>query len=626
MWAVALLVVALGACGKKQPVAELTKADGPVERQAGTGAWATASIGTKYYLGDAARTADGGAQLTVTGGAATIAMQPRTILRFGGTKEDSQIAVELGSVALTGTGEYGLDVGDVKLSGGTVRIAARAGGGSTVTLDVGDAVLTTRTGETIQLELGASLDVGDVVVVRNPPDAAVVDAPVADAAEPPSDAVEPVAGDSVLEVTGKKVELLPPGETKWQALPAGPGALAKGAKLRVGKGSSAKITAGGTTLDLTGGARMALTGDGVLFLETGVGRASVPAATKGKVGVPGGEVAIEGTAQAGAEARIDVNGREARVTVARGGARLVGTGGGVLEMNRGETATIAKVGTIRVIESIPSFYDFAVSVGASVQLHDPKGATAVQFKFGGKCPEGGFVEMDKNSRFQTSKVSGGKDAANMMVTAGTWAYRLRCTKGGGDSGSVGGGRIVVLRDSGNRPIPKKAATNEIRADGRTWTVGYQSVLPSIAVPTKGTGGTFKLHVATGGAEKVYQGPGPKIVIPAKDLSEDHTYTFWLEKDGVKDPKVSSLKFEFDNTTPQVYIQDPVNGRPWGDEILVRGAVLEGWSASVNDANIPIDAKRLFKVRVPKPTDARALAIKLSHPQRGVRYYLRRGGK
>ncbi|HVK88794.1 MAG TPA: hypothetical protein VM513_31960, partial [Kofleriaceae bacterium] len=192
MRAVALLVVALGACGKKQPVAELTTADGPVERQAGTGAWATASIGTKYYLGDAARTADGGAQLTVTGGAATIAMQPRTILRFGGTKEDSQIAVELGSVALTGTGEYGLDVGDVKLSGGTVRIAARAGGGSTVTLDVGDAVLTTRTGETIQLELGASLDVGDVVVVRNPPDAGVVDAPVADAAveDAPSDAVE----------------------------------------------------------------------------------------------------------------------------------------------------------------------------------------------------------------------------------------------------------------------------------------------------------------------------------------------------------------------------------------------------------------------------------------------------
>jgi hypothetical protein len=30
--------------------------------------------------------------------------------------------------------------------------------------------------------------------------------------------------------------------------------------------------------------------------------------------------------------------------------------------------------------------------------------------------------------------------------------------------------------------------------------------------------------------------------------------------------------------------------------------------------------------VPPPTDALALAIRLSHPQRGVHYYLRRGGK
>ncbi|MDX2089644.1 MAG: hypothetical protein SFX73_17445 [Kofleriaceae bacterium] len=617
------LLLALAACGKKQPIAELTKADGPVERQPGTGAWTAALVGTKYFLGDAARTADGGAELVITGGAARIAMQPHTVLRFGGSKEANQIAVELGAVDLMGSGQYGLDVGDVKLTGGTVRIAAKAGGGSTVTLQMGDAVVTSRSGQTFDLDIGGSIDLGDVVV-RTVADAQVVDAAVAvvDAAEP--DAAPPIADGASFAVTGKKVEILLPGETKWQALPEGAGALAKGAKIRLGAGSTAKLTSNGTTLDMAGSSRAGLSETGALMFETGSARASVPPSITGKVGVPGGEVVLEGTAQAGAEARLDVNGREAEVAVLRGGARLVGSGGGTLELNRGETASVAKVGTIRVVEAIPGFYDFQLAVGNSALIHDPKGNTAIQFSFGGKCAEGGFIEMDRNAKFQTAKVSSGKDGANMMVGAGSWSYRLRCTKGGGDTGAVASGRVTVLRDGGNRPIPKNAATNEIRADGRPWTVSYQSVLPSIAVPTKGTGGVFKLHVASGGTSKVYEGKGPKIVIPSKDLAEGNTYTFWLEKDGVKDPKVSSFKFEFDNTTPQVYIQEPVNGKPWAEEILVRGAVLAGWSASVNDANIPIDAQRRFTVRVPKPTAARALSIRLSHPQRGVHYYLRRG--
>lgn len=619
-----VLLLALAACSKKAALAELTKADGPVDRQAGAGAWSSAPVGTKYYLGDAARTADGAAQLSVTGGAATLAMEPRTILRFGGTKDASQLLVELGAVSLTGSGSYGLDVGDVKLTGGTVRITAKAGGGSTLTLEMGDAVLTTRTGQTFDLDVGGTLELGDVIVRATPDAAPPVDAQVAEVdAAPPVDAPE-VTGGATIEVTGKKVEVLAPGDTKWKALAAGAGALAQGAKVRVGAGSGATIVANGTTLELGGGARMALTEQGTLFLELGDARAAVPAATTGSIGVPGGEVALEGTATSGAEARIALGARGAKVTVTRGGAKLVGSSGGVLAMNRGESATLAKAGTIRVVEAIPSYFDFPVSVGGSVVIHDPKGATAVQFAFDGKCPDGGFIEMDKSSQFRTAKVSSGKDTANMMVPSGTWLYRLRCNKGGGDSGSVGGGRVRVMRDSGSRPLPKKPATNTIPVTGQTITIGYQSELPSIAIPTKGDG-VYKLHVATGGAEKVYTGSG-KIVIPSKDLAEENTYTFWLEKNGVKDPKVSGFKFEFDNTTPQVYIQAPVNGVAWGDQILVRGSVLTGWSAAINGTPIPMDAQRRFKITVDKPTAAKALAIKLSHPQRGVHYYLRRGAK
>jgi hypothetical protein len=55
---------------------------------------------------------------------------------------------------------------------------------------------------------------------------------------------------------------------------------------------------------------------------------------------------------------------------------------------------------------------------------------------------------------------------------------------------------------------------------------------------------------------------------------------------------------------------------------VRGAVLPGWSAAVEEVAIPIDKQRRFAAKVGLP-DGKALAIRLSHPQRGVHYYLRR---
>ena len=87
-------------------------------------------------------------------------------------------------------------------------------------------------------------------------------------------------------------------------------------------------------------------------------------------------------------------------------------------------------------------------------------------------------------------------------------------------------------------------------------------------------------------------------------------------------KVSTLTIDFDQTAPQVHIELPINGKPWGTDIDVKGSVLPGWSAVVNGAPIQLDKTRRFIARVGAPS-GNALAIKLSHPQRGVHYYLRR---
>ncbi len=613
-------LLAFGCGGKKgSAIAKLTKKDGPVDRQQGDSDWKQADVGTEFFIGDAARTADGGAGLEVIGGA-QIAMQPHTVLRFGGKDGNSRIAVELGAIDLTGSGNYALDGGDVKLSKGTVRISAKPGGKNTIELTIGAATVSSVDGGSINLEVGKVIDLGLDVTVTT------IDAGVADAAvvvDAPIDAPEVARSDeATIEVTGKKAEIQGPGETAWKPLPAGAGVLAKGATIRLGNGTTARLTASGTALDMAGGARAKLGDDSVFAIESGAARASVAPKTEGKVAIPGGAVALKNT-PTGSEVRVDVNTREAKVTGTRGAAKLTGSGGGELEMNRGETATLAKNGTIRVIEAIPSYFDFRLSVGETVTIHDPKGAAAVQFSFGGKCSEGGFIEMDRDARFRTAKVSGGKDQANLSIGPGSWAYRLRCTTASGDSAAVGSGRIALVRDAGTRTL-LKPVTNDIDTDGRNYSLGYQSSIPNFAVRIKGEGGPFVLHMATGGTEETFAGPGPKITVPGEKLKEG-TYTYWIDRNGVKDPKVSTLKIYFDNTAPQVYIQSPQYGKAWGDaDIDVRGAVLPGWVAAVEGVAIPMDKQLRFIAKVAKPP-GKALAIKLSHPKRGVHYYLRRGG-
>ena len=64
------LALVLSCGGKKgTAIAKLTKQDGPVDRQQGEGDWKAADVGAEFFIGDAARTADGGAGLEVVGGA-----------------------------------------------------------------------------------------------------------------------------------------------------------------------------------------------------------------------------------------------------------------------------------------------------------------------------------------------------------------------------------------------------------------------------------------------------------------------------------------------------------------------------------------------------------------------------
>jgi hypothetical protein len=620
-------VLLLGACSKGPSViAELTKAEGPVERQDGGAAWRAAELGTRYYIGDAARTAEGAATLEI-GGGAQIVMQGHTVLRFGGKAGERKISVEAGAIDLAGTGSYSLDIGDVTLSrNGKVRITSRGGGRSSVELTIGEAQVATN-GQTFDLAVGKPVDVDGAAKV--PADAGVRAArpPAADAGEPPPDvavdAVDAVAeavSDATIEVTGRRAELLAPGAATWQPLPAGAGKLARGSAIRLGAGTTARLGAGGTALELAGGARARLGDDGAFALELGAARAAA-AAEPATIAVPGGRVELGGSPRAPAEARLEITGHETKIAMLRGGAKLTGGSGASLAMTRGESASLTRAGQIRVIEAIPSYFDLRAVAGESLTIHDPRPPTAVQFQFDGKCPGGGIIEVDRDPRFRTAKLSSGHDFANVMVGSGAWSYRLRCTANGAEGSAVASGRVTAIRDDGRRPLPKNQGINDIDADGRNYRISYQSAIPNLAVHVKTPGRLHRLHLAAAGKEQTFDSSTPSITVPGAQLHEG-TYTYWVDRDGVKQDKVSTLTIDFDQTAPQVYIELPINGQPWTGELEVRGAVLPGWAAAVGAISIPVDRQRRFTAKVGIPAGS-ALAIRLSHPQRGVHYYLRR---
>jgi hypothetical protein len=638
-WLLALGVLAQLAqlSGCKDPpavLAELVAASGPVERAARQAAdqpqgWGSAALGTRFFLGDAARTGDGTAQLQL-GDGQRLDMEAHTVLRFGQRADAAagnatgkrQLLVELGAIEIAGDGDYPFDLGEISVErNGGVRITAAAAG-SRVQLLVGQASIRTSGGALTKLEPGVAVDFSEIEIRSLPRDAAARP----DAAATPdaggaidasADAAAAGQGDVVVDLSGA-IEIRRAGEKAWKPAPLDTRALEPGAQLRVVKGT-ATLGNGTLTVELSRGGVVAVGPQAGLALLGGGAAVRAAPDRGGTLALPGGGLSFP-IQPRGASAEVAAGSRDSRVRVTAGTAALLGRESR-LEMRRGESALLARTGALRVLVVVPEVHDVAITAGESPTIHDGKGAAAVQFRFGEKCPNGGVVELDRSSSFRSPAVSAGEGSANLLVAAGSYSYRLRCDEGGRDGRAVASGRLSVVRDSGRRPLPPAPPPFQLDADGRTYRVGYQGAIPTMNVVWKGaTGSGFTLRVAHAGKDQSFSSSDPFYSIPGARLAEG-TYTVWFEKSGARS-KVSTLIIDFDNTAPAVYIDRPDDGAVWpSGELEVAGAVLPGWSVSVDGVALPLDKQRRFRASVPVP--AGALPILVSHPQRGVHYYLRR---
>jgi hypothetical protein len=434
--------------------------------------------------------------------------------------------------------------------------------------------------------------------------------PAIDAAPPP-----PTAALAVT-ITGGKAQLRPTADGAWAAAPAGPAELVTGGALKLGKGTSAVATGTGLELTLSAGAELGAGGDPFATVRAGKAAAALSEAGQ-RLAVPGATIGRSGASPAGAN--VDVTSKITTLTATRGAVDVIGAAG-KMTLQRGESVTIGRDGTIDMLYDVPDYYDLQVDAGESFTVHDPKGTTAIRVAWGARCGGDGDVEIARGGDFAGARRSGGATGANLMVPSGSWRYRVKC-----DDGQVAAsGSISVRRDDGRRPLPAKPGTNPVDADGRDYRVVYQNLIPSIEFRWRNvTGNGFRLHLGAGKKARVITSASPKVVVPGKDLS-DGTYPFYFERSSGGPPsKTSKLIIEFDNAAPAASLDLPRNGEAFGGAVAIKGVALPGWSASVDGKDLSVDRQGRFSGSVAPPSGAAALAILLSNPQRGKHYYLRR---
>ena len=294
-------------------------------------------------------------------------------------------------------------------------------------------------------------------------------------------------------------------------------------------------------------------------------------------------------------------------------------------------------------DMIPAYAHFTIDAGESPVIYIPRlpppsqPPLAVGVRLGQRCAAtGGYalMEVSPSRRFGRGVVrSHGKGKLNIaLARARTYHYRLRCAPSDAIADAakevVEAGSIQLVRDRGTRRLARAAPRNTIDADGRKYTVLYQNRLPQITFrwPNAPEAGRYVLQLQRDRRRaQTIDLSAPSYRLDPGELPEGH-YRYFFTAGGRRSPG-SELRIEFDNAAPSAYLREPQPAQPWtGDTLNISGGALPGWAVSIAGMPVATDRQGRFEYQLPLPHASSTIAVRLSHPQRGVRYYLRQRGQ
>ena len=266
--------------------------------------------------------------------------------------------------------------------------------------------------------------------------------------------------------------------------------------------------------------------------------------------------------------------------------------------------------------------DILLSAGESPRIHTVRAPVNVAFSTRGLCRNGGVLKHGKKNYAFTAN-----QPAVFSANPGYSQYAIRCT--GDPSGNPrhadAEGRVHIILDRGKIRLVHTPPVSTVLMDGRTYSVYYQSRLPIIRVkwPTAPKGSRFTLRV-TGDDSKTLGLSVPQHTFSAGDLKEGTLqFTFVEENSGARSRR-TTLKILFDNVSDKAILMAPAEGSfENGATVPVRGIAMVGWQVSVPTGKVTMTGSGQFEGTVHHQNGYRAIWLRLSHPGRGVHYYIRR---
>lgn len=615
-------------------VGELVRKSGNVQRDfsAQRQSWKQAELGTEFRLGDGLWLRGAGESAIRLQGGQQLEMQADTILRFGAVELGSgQFEVSEGEAVLTvGSSPYTLTTqfGVAQIEGRSRIVLKNDDGRQQVHVALGGARFEVDGQEQVVARVGDAVIMGarGVEVVKVSDFAAPSGARAATPERSSSAAaiVDAVVNSFSVTLKSAGAKVKRAGASEFVALPIGEHGLPVGAVLRLPKNVGAVVARDGEVVEARGAGDFELGGATNPELTTASGRLQVRTSDrKVTIHVPGGAIVVDAPT-GGSVATLAVNGGKTALTVARGRARIQPADGEVEVVESGEKATLGverSNGEDRALlgEEGPKLADLTVPAGKTFSVHSPTVPVVVGFDAGTLCPGEAVI---KSGRLMVR----GRGQVNASLRSGRHRYSLHCvSRGKLVRKKAAKGVVTVLRDSGNRQLPKAAPATAVETDGRRYTVIYQNQPPYITAHWSGApqAARYVLKVKSGRRTKSYKVDEAKFTFRSGSL-RDGVHELLFSTAGGRSAKLTTLELRFDHVAPKASVRKPKDRsfRP-GASVEVTGVVLPGWKVAVEGGTIQMDRQWRFTGVVKTTTSSPNVVLRLSHPRQGVHYYLRR---
>jgi hypothetical protein len=262
-----------------------------------------------------------------------------------------------------------------------------------------------------------------------------------------------------------------------------------------------------------------------------------------------------------------------------------------------------------------SMVDVILSPEASVTVLDGWPPTQIGFVRQASCPERTELAIERGGRFVPT------GASSYAFPVGPTRYRLTC-----GARQVAGGVVRVIKDPGHQKLVAPGPANVVDADGRTYSVLYQTAFPEIRVrwPSMAADTVSTLFIQGSAGVRQFNVKGNQFVLPPASLSEGEQQLWFEQADSNRRSRTTKLSLRFDNATPLARLnENNFVSVDEGGKAHVSGVVVEGAKVVVRGARVPVDGAGRFEASVARAPGERGFVIAVSVPRRGVFHYVRR---